>query len=167
MGIFAVALSGPSGSALPTLRGNMKQPLQFKKVLLIALGLMTVVYGLVGSVGYYYFGSKASQLITVDLETKSLLSHVKAFGLIRVSICALCLTCCTFWILLTFHTFQSWNSYTRQAVHNGCLLDGTKACCCLAGSQQSQVSLPVSKPMTQLQVVMFSRSHLCNMQGSP
>ena len=85
MGIFAVALSGPSGSALPTLRGNMKQPLQFKKVLLIALGLMTVVYGLVGTVGYYYFGSGASQLITVDLETKSLLSHVKVFGFIRVS----------------------------------------------------------------------------------
>ena len=85
MGIFAVALSGPSGSALPTLRGTMKQPLQFRKVLLIALGLMTVVYGLVGTVGYYYFGSGASQLITVDLETKSLLSHVKVFGLIRVS----------------------------------------------------------------------------------
>lgn len=86
MGIFAVALSGPSGSALPTLRGSMKQPLQFKRVLIVALGVMTVVYGLVGTVGYYYFGSGASQLITVDLETKSLLSHVKVFGVIRVSL---------------------------------------------------------------------------------
>ena len=64
----------------------MKQPLQFKRVLIVALGVMTVVYGLVGSVGYYYFGSGASQLITVDLETKSLLSHVKVFGIIRVSL---------------------------------------------------------------------------------
>lgn len=85
MGIFAMALAGPSGSALPTLRGNMKQPLQFKKVLFIGLGVMTTVCGLVGAVGYYYFGSEASQLITVDLETKSLLSHVKVFGVIRVS----------------------------------------------------------------------------------
>ena len=85
MGIFAVALSGPSGSALPTLRSNMKQPLRFKTVLLIALGVMTVLYAFVGSVGYFYFGADASQLITVDLETKSLLSHLKLFGVIRVS----------------------------------------------------------------------------------
>lgn len=84
MGIFAVALSGPSGSALPTLRGTMKQPLHFKRVLLIALGLMTGVYALMGIVGYFYFGSDASQLITTDLETKSVLSHLKVFGAIRV-----------------------------------------------------------------------------------
>ena len=87
MGIFAVALSGPSGSALPTLRSNMKQPLRFKRVLLIALGVMTALYAFVGSVGYFYFGSDASQLITVDLETKSLLSHLRLFGVIRVSVC--------------------------------------------------------------------------------
>ena len=84
MGIFAVALSGPSGSALPTLRGTMKQPLHFKRVLLIALGLMTGVYALMGIVGYFYFGSEASQLITTDLETKSVLSHLRVFGAIRV-----------------------------------------------------------------------------------
>ena len=84
MGIFAVALSGPSGSALPTLRGTMKQPLHFKRVLLIALGLMTGVYALMGTLGYFYFGSGASQLITADLETKSVLSHLKVFGVIRV-----------------------------------------------------------------------------------
>ncbi|DBB09681.1 hypothetical protein WJX82_002703 [Trebouxia sp. C0006] len=83
MGIFAVALSGPSGSALPTLRATMQQPLHFKRVLLIALGVMTGVYALMGILGYFYFGSEASQLITADLETKSVLSHVKIFGLIR------------------------------------------------------------------------------------
>ncbi|KAL3130109.1 hypothetical protein ABBQ38_008425 [Trebouxia sp. C0009 RCD-2024] len=83
MGIFAVALSGPSGSALPTLRGTMKQPLHFKRVLLVALGAMTGVYALMGSVGYFYFGSEASQLITADLETKSVLSHLRVFGVIR------------------------------------------------------------------------------------
>ena len=84
MGIFAVALSGPSGSALPTLRGTMKHPLRFKRVLLIALGMMTGVYALMGTVGYFYFGSEASQLITTDLETKSVLSHLRLFGVIRV-----------------------------------------------------------------------------------
>ncbi len=85
MGIFAVALSGPSGSALPTLRGTMKHPLHFKRMLLIALGVMTACYALVGALGYFYFGSEASQLITADLETKSVLSHMKVFGAIRVS----------------------------------------------------------------------------------
>ncbi len=84
MGIFAVALSGPSGSALPTLRATMKQPLHFKRVLLVALGVMTGVYALMGVLGYFYFGSEASQLITADLETKSVLSHLKIFGVIRV-----------------------------------------------------------------------------------
>lgn len=93
MGIFAMALAGPSGSALPTLRGNMKQPQRFKRVLFIGLGVMTTVCGLVGAVGYYYFGSGASQLITDDLETKSLLSHVKVFGVIRVNSFAMLLTC--------------------------------------------------------------------------
>lgn len=64
----------------------MKQPLHFKRVLLIALGLMTGVYALMGTIGYFYFGSEASQLITTDLETKSVLSHLKVFGVIRVSI---------------------------------------------------------------------------------
>ena len=86
MGIFAVALSGPSGSALPTLRGTMKQPLHFKRVLLIALSVMTAAYALLGTLGYYYFGSEASQLITADLETKSVLSHLKIFGVVRVSL---------------------------------------------------------------------------------
>ena len=84
MGIFAVALSGPSGSALPTLRGTMKQPLHFKRVLLVALGVMTGVYALMGSVGYFYFGNEAAQLVTSDLETKSVLSHLRIFGVIRV-----------------------------------------------------------------------------------
>ena len=93
MGIFAVALSGPSGSALPTLRGTMKQPLHFKRVLLIALGVMTGVYALMGTLGYFYFGSEASQLITADLETKSVLSHLKLFGVIRVSPCQSVILC--------------------------------------------------------------------------
>lgn len=62
----------------------MKQPLQFKRVLLVALGMMTGVYALMGTVGYFYFGSQASQLITADLETKSVLSHLRIFGVIRV-----------------------------------------------------------------------------------
>ncbi len=86
MGIFAVALSGPSGSALPTLRATMKHPLHFKRVLLVALGVMTGVYALMGVLGYFYFGSEASQLITADLETKSVLSHMKIFGVIRVPV---------------------------------------------------------------------------------
>lgn len=86
MGIFAVALSGPSGSALPTLRSTMKQPLHFKRVLLIALGVMTGVYALMGAIGYFYFGSEASQLITADLEAKSVLSHMRIFGAIRVRV---------------------------------------------------------------------------------
>ena len=84
MGIFAVALSGPSGSALPTLRGTMKHPQNFRRVLLIALGVMTGVYALMGALGYFYFGSGASQLITADLETKSVLAHMHIFGNLRV-----------------------------------------------------------------------------------
>ena len=62
----------------------MKHPLHFKRVLLIALGVMTGVYALMGVLGYFYFGSETSQLITADLETKSVLSHLKIFGVIRV-----------------------------------------------------------------------------------
>ena len=86
MGIFAVALSGPSGSALPTLRGTMKQPLHFKRVLLIALSVMAAAYALLGTLGYYYFGSEASQLMTADLNTKCALSHLMIFGVVRVSL---------------------------------------------------------------------------------
>ena len=41
-GIFAVALSGPSGSALPTLRASMKQPHKFSQVLWASFGVMLV-----------------------------------------------------------------------------------------------------------------------------
>ena len=95
MGIFAVALSGPSGSALPTLRGTMKQPLHFKRVLLIALGLMTGVYAVMGTIGYFYFGNETSQLITTDLETKSVLSHLKVFSIIRVCVLTSAVLCCS------------------------------------------------------------------------
>lgn len=64
----------------------MKQPLHFKRVLLIALGVMTGVYALMGVMGYSYFGSGASQLITADLEAKSVLSHMRIFGAIRVRV---------------------------------------------------------------------------------
>ena len=43
-GIFAVALSGPSGSALPTLRASMKQPKKFKQVLWASFGVMLVSF---------------------------------------------------------------------------------------------------------------------------
>ena len=43
-GIFAVALSGPSGSALPTLRASMKQPKTFKQVLWASFGVMLVSF---------------------------------------------------------------------------------------------------------------------------
>ena len=64
----------------------MKQPLHFKRVLLIALGMMTGVYALMGVMGYGYFGNGASQLITADLEAKSVLSHMRIFGAIRVTV---------------------------------------------------------------------------------
>lgn len=68
----------------------MKHPLHFKRVLLIALGVMTGAYALMGVLGYFYFGSEASQLITADLETKSVLSHLKIFGVIRVPFFTYC-----------------------------------------------------------------------------
>ena len=43
-GIFALALSGPSGSALPTLRASMKQPHKFKQVLWASFGVMLVSF---------------------------------------------------------------------------------------------------------------------------
>lgn len=43
-GIFAVALSGPSGSALPTLRASMQQPQKFQQVLWASFGVMVVSF---------------------------------------------------------------------------------------------------------------------------
>ncbi len=46
---------------------------------------LQVVYGLVGSVGYFYFGEAATQLITADLQDMSQLGQLKLLGHIRVS----------------------------------------------------------------------------------
>ncbi|KAK9806857.1 hypothetical protein WJX72_005136 [[Myrmecia] bisecta] len=69
VGIFAVSVSGHS--SLPVLRSSMKNRQDFDIVLNLAFGSMFIVYGLVSSCGYYYFGSAASELITTDLATNS------------------------------------------------------------------------------------------------
>lgn len=66
VGIFAIALS--QHSALPTLRNSLADPSQFRLVMMISMGVLVALFGVMGASGYYYFGTGAHEIITVDLR---------------------------------------------------------------------------------------------------
>lgn len=66
VGIFAVSLSGHS--TLPALRAGMAAPSRFPALLTAAFCVMALLYGTVGAMGYWYYGSTTSALITTDIS---------------------------------------------------------------------------------------------------
>mmetsp|Transcript_13585 Transcript_13585/g.41061 ORF Transcript_13585/g.41061 Transcript_13585/m.41061 type:complete len:381 (+) Transcript_13585:378-1520(+) len=68
-GIFAVSVSGHS--SLPAIRSSMAHPQQFGGVLRFSFVVMTIIYGCVCGLGYYYFGEETSQLVTTDLALRA------------------------------------------------------------------------------------------------
>lgn len=64
-GIFAVSVSGHS--SLPAIRSSMAHPQQFGGVLRFSFVVMTIIYGCVCGLGYYYFGEETSQLVTTGV----------------------------------------------------------------------------------------------------
>jgi hypothetical protein len=69
VGIFAVSMSGHS--ALPGIRSKMQHPGKFSRALGASFAIMAVVYAVIASAGYYYWGDAVSPLITYDLATNS------------------------------------------------------------------------------------------------
>jgi solute carrier family 32 (vesicular inhibitory amino acid transporter) len=66
LGLFAVSSS--AHSALPALRQCMKRPQQFPSVLIYCFAIMTIVYTIVGMLGYMLWGDEAKELLTVNLD---------------------------------------------------------------------------------------------------
>jgi len=66
LGLFAVSSS--AHSALPALRQCMKHPQHFRSVLIYCFFIMTIVYIIVGILGYWLWGDEAKELLTVNLD---------------------------------------------------------------------------------------------------
>lgn len=82
-GIFAVSVSGHS--SLPAIRSSMAHPQHFGRVLNFSFLVMTVIYGCVSGLGYYYFGDQTSQLVTTGTTvagspTSCFLTYCMRFG---------------------------------------------------------------------------------------
>jgi amino acid permease len=78
IGIYAVSMSGHS--SLPGIRSKMKSPHKFSYALGASFAIMALVYSVVASAGYFYWGDAVSPLITFDLATNSAYSSLTTGG---------------------------------------------------------------------------------------
>ncbi|GAQ79495.1 amino acid transporter protein [Klebsormidium nitens] len=84
IGVMLVSLSGHQ--SLPSLKRSMRRPQHFGRCLYVAFGSMFLLYAVMGSLSYQYFGESCDVLVTHNLIKSSAISKwvILRFGAFRV-----------------------------------------------------------------------------------